>query len=292
MRVRAEGAESSEHLHGFRIADFKSTGMIRRCTDKDIKKWNAETREERLHALESQLVTDLLRAVALFKHPVMTTALIAGDMVLLDIMHRQGLLQKLPVVFIDTLHLFPETDSFLQTVEKHYNFQTARYTAVDCSCKEDWNKVYASDLYLTNPGEYDDIAKVEPLLRALQDTKSDAWINGRRRDHGFDRANLPVYEKGSPVKVNPLAYWTFEDCWDYIRIHNVPYHPLHDQSFPSVGDVHSTRPVYDKKKWWEYGGERSGRFQGLNNDDGSPKTECGIYTFSENSLEIAATDDS
>ena len=61
---------------------------------------------------------------------------------------------------------------------------------------------------------------MEPLQRALKETGTDAWINGRRRDHGAERASLPVWEGD---KVNPLAFWTFEDCWTYLRKHNVRF---------------------------------------------------------------------
>ena len=114
----------------------------------------------------------------------------------------------------------------------------------------------------------------------MVDTKS--WIFteidlGRRialRDHGAERATLAVWE-GS--KLNPLAFWSFEDCWDYLRANNVPYHPLHDDGYSSLGDAHSTLRV-DAEKWFTYGGERSGRFVGLQNKDGSAKTECGIHS--------------
>lgn len=112
------------------------------------------------------------------------------------------------------------------------------------------------------------------MNRALKEHDSDCWINGRRRDHGAERAALPVWEG---KKLNPLAFWTFEDCWNYLKKHNVPYHPLHDVGYSSLGDMHSTKKV-DAKVWFTYAGERSGRFQNLVNKDGTPKTECGIHT--------------
>ncbi|MCO5604112.1 hypothetical protein L7F22_058270 [Adiantum nelumboides] len=124
--------------------------------------------------------------------------------------------------------------------------------------------------------EYDRICKVEPFSRSLDTLKVDAMINGRHRDHGAERAHLEVVEDGARTKVQPLAYWEFRDIWEYLEKNGVPYHPLHDQGYPSVGDVQSTLPV-PKEQWFEYGGERSGRFQGLRNKDGSDKTECGIH---------------
>ncbi len=77
--------------------------------------------------------------------------------------------------------------------------------------------------------------------------------------------------------MNPLAYWTYEDCWSYLRKHQVPYHPFHDVGFPSLGDMHSSARL-PLNKWFEFGGERAARFLNMHNSDGSPKTECGIHT--------------
>lgn len=132
------------------------------------------------------------------------------------------------------------------------------------------------DLFVEDVEEYDRIAKVEPLLRALKESHTRLWINGRRRDHGFERAAIRIWEGD---KMNPLAFWSFEDCWQYIRTNDVPYHPLHDEGYPSLGDMHSTLRV-DREKWYHYGMERAGRFQNMQNADGSDKTECGIHTIS------------
>lgn len=234
---------------------------------------NLAVREERVSMLTEQLKKDLLRTAALFQRPIFTTALIAGDVVILDAMYRCGLLDRVPVVFIDTLHLFNETLEFLEDCEARYGFKALRYLPEGCEDRKDWNAKYASDLYMTDVDRYDQLAKVEPLNRALTELEADAWINGRRRDHGFDRAFLDVYEEGgAQFKMNVLAHWTFRDCWDYIEHNGVPAHPLHQDGYPSIGDLQSTLPV-PKEKWFEYAGERSGRWSG------EGKTECGIHTF-------------
>lgn len=71
--------------------------------------------------------------------------------------------------------------------------------------------------------------QVEPFNRALTTLQCDVMINGRRRDHGFERAHLELVEEGSPIKCNPLAWWEFKDCWDYIDKQGLQYHPLHDE---------------------------------------------------------------
>lgn len=254
------------------------TGSAKRALELEQNSvaWlNLVAKKERVDQLTQQLKVDLLRTTALFERPIFTTALIAGDVVILDAMHRCGLLEHIPVVFMDTLHLFNETLEFLEDCEQRYDFQCLRYLPLGCESKKDWNKKYASDLYMTDVEAYDQHAKVEPLNRALTELEADAWINGRRRDHGFDRAFLDVYEEGNQqCKINLLAHWTFRDCWDYLELNQVPYHPLHDEGYPSVGDLQSTLPVA-KEKWFEYAGERSGRWNGEN------KTECGIHTFEQ-----------
>ena len=119
---------------------------------------------------------------------------------------------------------------------------------------------------------------MEPFQRALRTLGVDAMVNGRRRDHGAERAHLELWEdKGGPsVSVQPLAYWEFRDCFSYLEAHGVEAHPLHAAGYPSIGDAHSTVPV-PREKWFEYAGERSGRFQGLVTKEGKPKTECGIH---------------
>ena len=244
---------------------------------------NREVEARRLSYLENDLTAVLKDAVASKKRLMFTTALIAGDAVILDAIAKAGLLSKVPIVFVDTFTLFPETLTHLHEVEKHYGFKSVIYNAAGCKDQEDYYKQYGRDYWMKDIDKYDMLCKVEPMNRALKEQDSDCWINGRRRDHGADRAALPVWEG---KKLNPLAFWSFEDCWSYLRKHNVPYHPLHDVGFSSLGDMHSTKKV-DKKIWFTYGGERSGRFQNLVNKDGSAKTECGIHTeIKSNDLNI------
>lgn len=236
--------------------------------------FNKELEAKRITYLENELYDVFKKAVAAKERPMFTTALIAGDNVILDALAKLDLLDKVPVVFIDTFTLFPESISHMKELENHYNFKALTYNAVGCKDQEDYYSQYGRDYWMKDIDQYDMLCKVEPMNRALKEQNSDCWINGRRRDHGAERAALPVWEG---KKLNPLAMWSFEDCWSYLRKHNVPYHPLHDVGFSSLGDMHSTKKV-EHKIWFTYGGERSGRFQNLVNKDGSSKTECGIHT--------------
>lgn len=196
------------------------------------EKLNVEVEERRLAYLEKDLMGYLAEAAATKKSPMFTTALIAGDAVILDAIAKAGLLSKVPIVFVDTFTLFPESLSHLHEVEKHYGFKSVIYNAVGCKDQEDYYVQYGRDYWMKDIDKYDMLCKVEPMNRALKEQNSDCWINGRRRDHGAERAALPVWEG---KKLNPLAFWSFEDCWSYLRKHNVPYHPLHDVGFSSLG---------------------------------------------------------
>jgi phosphoadenosine phosphosulfate reductase len=115
------------------------------------------------------------------------------------------------------------------------------------------------------------LRKVEPTRRAL--VGLDAWVAGLRRDQSPSRAGIGVLERyvhedGSPlVKVNPLARWTRDDTWRYVLAHEVPYNPLLDAGYKSIGCWPCTQPAD--------GDERAGRWVG------TAKTECGIHTFLE-----------
>ena len=146
--------------------------------------------------------------------------------------------------------------------------------------------------------------KVEPFQRGLKTLNTDVMINGRRRGPRR-RARLHRHAEVAPIggglaKLNPLAYWTLEDCFDYAA-RRVPLHPTVALGYPSQGDEKDTVPVPDpdglsgfqgpagsvkfvdgkwtgdKSIWLDYGNERKGRFVGLVNKDGSTKTECGIH---------------
>jgi phosphoadenosine phosphosulfate reductase len=173
------------------------------------------------------------------------------ETVLLDMLFE--LEPKARVFAIDTHHLFPETYELWREVERRYD---TRIESFEGAPVEDglWEK--SPDLYLS-------IAKIEPLNRALLDL--DCWITGIRRDQSPTRADAPKLgwdAQHELWKANPLADWTDDDCWAYIRERGLPYNKLHDQGYESIGDTHSTVP----------GKGREGRWAG------TERTECGLHT--------------
>jgi phosphoadenosine phosphosulfate reductase len=254
----------------------------------------------RMDFLEAQLVKTMKAVVETKERPIFTIALIAGDVVMLDALARSGLLEKVTVIYVDTYTLFPETNAYLREVEEIYGFKAKVYHAAGIADQkefeaklakgelqykdsdgvtQDWKLGHFDYSNAAHVKVYDSICKVEPLQRALKDANTDCWINGRRRDHGAERASISTWEGSGTkgAKVNPLAFWSFEDCWLYLRRHNVKYHPLHDKGYSSIGDVQSTLQV-PHDEWMKYAGERKGRFQNMKNADGSAKTECGIHS--------------
>ena len=183
------------------------------------------------------------------------------ETVLLDLLF--GIEPKARVLSIDTHHLFPETYELWREIEQRYDTKVEVFEGAPVE-EGLWER--QPDLYLA-------LAKVEPLNRALLDL--DCWITGIRRDQSPTRADAPKLGWDATHelwKANPLADWSDERCWSYIRERGLPYNALHDQGYASIGDTHSTLP----------GAGREGRWAGTD------KTECGLHT-DVGSAESAAT---
>jgi phosphoadenosine phosphosulfate reductase len=180
------------------------------------------------------------------------------ETVLLDMLF--GLEPKARVFAIDTRHLFPETYAYWREVEQRYSTSIEVFAGPS---QGELEAVHGERIWELKPDLYLAVTKVAPLVTALGGL--DAWITGIRRDQSPTRADAPKIgwdEQHELWKANPLADWTDEMCWDYIRARELPYNPLHDRGYASIGDTHSTQP----------GEGRSGRWAGTD------KTECGIHT--------------
>lgn len=277
----------------------RSSGAVQMAEIFDQEAYIAESKEMRLKHLEDQAMFALKIACENYGNAVFPNALIAGDCVITHLLHRMGYLKdgKCKVMVVDTFHLFPETMEFLREIEDYYDFESEVFCAdgIPVGDKEAFDKKYGADLWKVDIDEYDRVCKVEPFQRGLKTLKADCMINGRTRWQGAERAWIDLFENapigGGLAKCNPLAYWTFEDTFDYIAKYKVPHHPLHAKGYPSIGDAKDTIPIPedgsvrfvnfkfegDKAEWLDYGNERKGRFVGLANKDGSTKTECGIH---------------
>ena len=160
---------------------------------------------------------------------------------------------------LDTGLLFAETYETWRRVEERYGVKVEVYEGLSV---EQQAAEYGDALWARDPDACCGLRKVSPLTQALSTV--DAWISGLRRDQSPERAGTRklVWDDAHGVwKLNPLADWTERDVWRYIVEHDLPYHPLHDQGYSSIGCIHCTVP----------GNDRAGRWAG------SAKTECGLH---------------
>ena len=168
------------------------------------------------------------------------------------------------VFFLDTDLLFPETYELRDELQDRYDVTLERVhsgMSLDQQAEE-----HGEELWNRNPDRCCFIRKVKPLRRYLSDRA--AWITAIRRDQSATRARTAILEwneLNEVVKVNPLATWTADEVWAFIEAHDLPYNPLHDEGYPSLGCIPCTAPVTSGDD------ERAGRWAG------SSKTECGLH---------------
>jgi phosphoadenosine phosphosulfate reductase len=164
--------------------------------------------------------------------------------------------------YLDTDVLFEETYTTRDALAAHYGVTFDRFHNLTL---EEQARLYGDNLWARQPDACCGIRKVEPMREALSGL--DCWVSGIRREDSSTRAGAAKFgwdRRFGLWKLNPLADWTEDDVWDYIREHDVPYNPLHDQGYPSIGCTHCTRPPGAN------GSSRDGRWANFD------KTECGL----------------
>jgi phosphoadenosine phosphosulfate reductase len=186
----------------------------------------------------------------------------AEGMVLIDIASR--VLPDFRVFTLDTEFLFPETYDLMETVEERYGIKIERVRSA--FTPEEQERLRGLALWSRDPDQCCTLRKIEPLRKKLAELH--AWITAIRRDQTAARSSARKVEwdsKFQRVKINPLVDWTATEIWHYIREHAVPYNPLHDRDYPSIGCTHCTRAIKPGEA------PRAGRWSNLQ------KTECGLH---------------
>ncbi len=225
--------------------------------------------DARLHELADAAPQDILSwAVSTNERVAIATSFQSSGVVLLHML--RSIAPRLPVLFLDTGFHFRETLELAAHLEETWDLNLVRIRGRHGSVAEQ-ERLHGADLHRRDPALCCRINKVEPLQEHLDGY--DAWISGIRRDQSPLRAATPMVEaqtlpSGAEIlKIHPLAHWCRSEVAAYVKMHDLPTHPLLELGYRSIGCAPCTRPVAEGEA------ERAGRW------DGFAKTECGIHTF-------------
>ncbi|MGB3310158.1 MAG: phosphoadenylyl-sulfate reductase [Nodosilinea sp.] len=174
---------------------------------------------------------------------------------------------NIPVIWVDTGYLPVETYRFADELSLRLDLNLKVYQSLLSPARMEalhgrlWEQ---HDVEAFN--RYDQIRKVEPMHRALTELGATAWLTGLRSDQTDHRKSLGrIGHQGGRYKLLPILKWTSKDVYEYLIAHDLPYHPLFDKGYVTVGDWHSSRPITDADA-----SDRDTRFKGL-------KQECGLH---------------
>lgn len=171
----------------------------------------------------------------------------------------------IPVVLIDTGYLFDETYQFIDRMTSRLKLNLQVFQPAQSAA---WQEASYGKLWeqgLEGLSKYNRINKIEPMQQAFKKLNVGSWYAGLRREQATSRADLPVLRiQDGRFKIHPIIDWTNKDVYLYLNKHDLPYHPLWEQGYVSVGDYHSTRPLSVDML------EEETRFFGL-------KRECGLH---------------
>lgn len=201
--------------------------------------------------------------VSFFNHQykgniALSSSLGAEDQVLTNIVSSMD--KSIRIFTLDTGRLFPETYALIENTNAHYDIKIEVYFP-DKQKVEEMVKQKGVNLFyrsIENRKLCCAIRKTDSLKRALEGVE--IWLTGIRKDQSVTRFYNQVVEWDSEnhlIKVNPLLNWTYHDVWDYIKKHDIPYNPLHDKGYKSIGCLPCTKPVkHDQDEragrwWWE-----------------------------------------
>ncbi|MBD2579640.1 phosphoadenosine phosphosulfate reductase [Oscillatoria sp. FACHB-1406] len=196
---------------------------------------------------------------------VVSTSFGIQSAVMLHLVSR--IIPDIPVIWVDTGYLPAETYRFAAELIERLNLNIQVYQSPLSPARMEalhgklWEERNVEAL-----NRYDFIRKVEPMQRALKELGATAWLAGLRRDQTDNRKTMDFVNLQSNIyKILPILNWNSKNIYDYLQAHDLPYHPLFDQGYMTVGDWHSSRPLT-----LEDDGERDTRFHGL-------KQECGLH---------------
>lgn len=177
---------------------------------------------------------------------------------------------EMPVVFIDTGYLFPETYQYAESLTERFGTDLRVYQPRMSAARMEAVHGRLWEMDKEGADKYATLTKVEPMARALTELESDIWVSGVRRSHSKTRQDRPFAEQQKrTLKVYPILDWADAQVSAYMHDHGLPPHPLAAQGYVTMGDWHSTRPALNGVD------AESTRFDG-------EKYECGLHLESDN----------
>ncbi len=187
----------------------------------------------------------------------------AQSAVMLHLMSAQK--ADIPVVLIDTGYLFPETYRFIDEMQQRLDLNLKVYRSDTSSAWQEARYGRRWERGVDGISDYNHDNKVLPMEKALLELDAGTWFAGLRRSQSSSRAETRLVDSsGQRWKVHPIADWSDRDVYQYLKKHDLPYHPLWEKGYVSIGDVHTTRSLA------EVGSLDETRFLGL-------KRECGLH---------------
>jgi phosphoadenosine phosphosulfate reductase len=177
---------------------------------------------------------------------VQASAFNVDDMIITDLLYRDLKPAKpVPVLFVDTLHHFPQTLELVARATEIYQLKLKVYKIQGLDTPEAFAAKHGERLWKTQNQKFRELTKVEPLQRGLNKLRTIAWISGHCSEQTASGAEMPIFEldQQQRLRVNPLANWSRTETWAYVFEHDVIYNPLHDQGYPKIGDMPLTKRI-------------------------------------------------
>lgn len=177
---------------------------------------------------------------------VQISAFNIDDLVITDLLYRQlRPKQPIPVIFLDTLHHFPETLQLVAKSREIYNLDLKIFKIAHVDSPETFAAKYGEGLWNQDLQKFHYLTKTEPQLQGLTKLNARAYITAYRRDLGESYPNLNVFQwdEHKRLQINPLAYWSRPESWAYAYEYDMIYNPLHDQGYSQIGDQPLTKKV-------------------------------------------------
>lgn len=197
---------------------------------------------------------------------IMSTSFGAQSAVMLHMVSSAA--PQVPIILVDTGYLFPETYQFIESLKDQLNLNLHVYQPLMTAARQEALYGKRWEQGADALAQYNLMNKVEPMNRALVDFNAKGWLAGLRREQSSSRKHLDVVMKqGNITKVHPIIDWTDREIYQYLTNNNLPYHPLWEQGYVSIGDTHSTSRLLDGMTAEET------RFNGQ-------KRECGLHELS------------